>query len=48
MGFRSQVSGVPTINLDALIDRKARRFMGDAAAYAYVAMQNAINDAGLN
>jgi 3-oxoacyl-[acyl-carrier-protein] synthase I len=47
MGFRSQVSGVPTIDLDSLIDRKARRFMGNAAAYAYVAMQNAITDAGL-
>ncbi len=46
-GFRSQVAGVPTINLDELIDRKARRFMGDAAAYAYVSMQQAIDDAGL-
>ncbi|MBP9216965.1 MAG: beta-ketoacyl-ACP synthase I, partial [Agitococcus sp.] len=48
MGFRSQVSGKPTLDLDSLIDRKARRFMGDAAAYAYVAMQNAITDAGLS
>ena len=47
MGFKSQVSGAPDIDLDSLIDRKARRFMGDAAAYAYVAMQNAITDAGL-
>ena len=46
-GFRSQVAGVPQINLDDLIDRKARRFMGDAAAYAYVSMQQAIDDAGL-
>ena len=46
-GFRSQVAGVPKINLDELIDRKARRFMGDAAAYAYVSMQQAIDDAGL-
>lgn len=46
-GFRSQVSGRPTIDLDALIDRKQRRFMGDVAAYAYVAMKNAIEDAGL-
>lgn len=47
MGFRSQVSGHPDIDLDALIDRKDRRFMGDAAAYAAVAMQQAIADAGL-
>ncbi len=46
-GFRSHVAGVPDINLDELIDRKARRFMGDAAAYAYVSMQQAIDDAGL-
>lgn len=47
MGFRSQVSGRPDIDLDALIDRKDRRFMGDAAAYAYVSLQQAIADAGL-
>jgi len=46
-GFRSHIAGVPQINLDELIDRKARRFMGDAAAYAYVSMQQAIDDAGL-
>jgi len=39
---------VPEINLDELIDRKTRRFMGDAAAYAYVSMQQAIDDAGLS
>jgi 3-oxoacyl-[acyl-carrier-protein] synthase-1 len=47
MGLRSQVAGVPQIDLDASIDRKLRRFMGDAAAYAYVAMRDAIADAGL-
>ena len=46
-GLRSHVAGVPDIDLDALIDRKPRRFMGDAAAYAYVAMREAIADAGL-
>ncbi|MGM0536101.1 MAG: beta-ketoacyl-ACP synthase I [Pseudomonadota bacterium] len=46
-GFRSQVAGVVDIDLDALIDRKLRRFMGDAAAYAYVSMAQAIADAGL-
>ncbi len=48
LGLRSQVAGVPTIDLDALIDRKQKRFMGDAAAYAYVAMAQAIADAGLD
>ncbi|ORU93457.1 MAG: beta-ketoacyl-[acyl-carrier-protein] synthase I [Cycloclasticus sp. symbiont of Poecilosclerida sp. N] len=47
-GFRSHVAGVPDINLDELIDRKVRRFMGDAAAYAYVSMQQAIDGAGLS
>ncbi len=48
IGMRSQVAGTPTIQLDDFIDRKPRRFMGDAAAYAYVAMQNAIANSGLN
>ena len=47
MGLRSQVAGIPDIDLDAEIDRKAKRFMGDAAAYACVAMRDAIADAGL-
>ncbi|WP_163121576.1 beta-ketoacyl-ACP synthase I [Alloalcanivorax xenomutans] len=46
-GMRSQIAGSPEIDLEALIDRKSRRFMGDAAAYAYVAMQQAIADSGL-
>ena len=46
-GFRSHVAGVPKIDLTELIDRKARRFMGDAAAFTYVSMQQAIDDAGL-
>ena len=46
MGMRSQIAGVPDINLDDFIDRKPRRFMGDSAGYAYVAMQQAIADAG--
>ena len=47
MGLRSQISG--TVNLDIAdhIDRKVRRFMGDAAAYSYISMQQAIEDAGL-
>ena len=46
-GFRSHVHGRPTIDLDSVIDRKQRRFMGDGAAYNYLAMQEAIADAGL-
>ena len=48
LGFRSQVGGMPQIDLDARIDRKQRRFMGDASAFAYVAMADAIVDAGLD
>lgn len=48
LGFRSHVAGsISDLDLDALIDRKLRRFMGNAAAYAYVSMQQAIDDAGL-
>ena len=47
MGFRSQVHGEISIDLDGVIDRRLRRFMGDGAAYGYVAMQEAISDAGL-
>ena len=47
LGMRSQVAGVPQVDFKALIDRKALRFMGDAAAYAHIAMQHCIQDAGL-
>jgi len=46
-GLRSQVAGVPDIDLNETIDRKLKRFMGDAAGYAYVAMRDAIADARL-
>lgn len=46
-GLRSQVWGQINIDTAALIDRKALRFMGDAAAYAYISMAQAIEDAGL-
>ena len=46
-GLRSQVWGDLKINPSELIDRKQMRFMGDAAAYAYLSMQQAIEDAGL-
>ena len=47
MGLRSQISGQVNIDIAEHIDRKVRRFMGDAAAYAYIAMQQAIDDSGL-
>ncbi|MEM9207633.1 MAG: beta-ketoacyl-ACP synthase I [Pseudomonadota bacterium] len=47
MGLRSQVSGSVNIDIKEHIDRKVLRFMGDAAAYAYIAMQKSIEDAGL-
>ena len=47
LGFRSQIHGAIDIDLDRAIERRARRFMGDGAAYNYIAMQEAIEDAGL-
>jgi 3-oxoacyl-[acyl-carrier-protein] synthase-1 len=47
MGFRSQVEGSLKVDLDASIDRRARRFMGDGAAYNFLAMQQALSDSGL-
>ncbi len=46
-GLRSQVWGKPDIDTKEHIDRKAIRFMGDAAGYSYIAMDQAINDAKL-
>lgn len=46
-GFRSQVSGSIDLDPRQLIDKKILRFMGDAAAYAYLSMREAIQDAGL-
>lgn len=47
MGFRSHVHGAPKIDLAEAIDRKLKRFMGDGAAYNYIAMEEAIADSGL-
>ena len=47
MGFRSHVAGSVDIDFKEHIDRKVLRFMGDAAAYAYISMKQAIEDAGL-
>ena len=46
-GFRSQVQGKPEIDVSEHIDKRQLRFMGDGAAYAYIAMQQAIADSGL-
>lgn len=49
LGLRSQVHGnIKNLDIKGLIDRKAARFMGSAAAYCYIAMQQAIEQAGLN
>ena len=47
LGFRSHVRGAINIDFDAFIDRKIKRFMGDGAAFNYIAMQQAIADSGL-
>ncbi len=46
-GLRSHVHGSVKINIEEHVDRKIRRFMGDGAAYNYIAMEEAITDAGL-
>jgi len=48
IGMRSNVAGSVEIDTAALIDRKVKRFMGDAAAFAYISMQQAIEDAKLD
>ena len=48
LGLRSQVAGRPEIDIEARIDRKQLRFMGDAAAYAQIALEDAIKQAGLS
>ena len=47
MGLRSQVAGAVDIDVRDHIDRKVLRFMGDSAAYAFISMQQAIEDSGL-
>lgn len=47
LGFRSQVHGAPNLDWEEVIDRKVRRFMGAGAGWNYVAMEQAISDAGL-
>jgi 3-oxoacyl-[acyl-carrier-protein] synthase-1 len=47
LGFRCQVHGAPKLDWEGMIDRKVRRFMGAGAAWNYLAMEQAIRDAGL-
>jgi len=47
LGFRSQVYGMPTVDIEALVDRRAMRFHGRATAWNHIAMDQAIADAGL-
>ena len=48
IGMRSHISGSVDINAEELIDQKLYRFMGDAAAYAYLSMKEAVEDSGLS
>ena len=47
LGFRSQVYGMPTLDPEEYLEKKERRFMGNGAAWNYIAMQQAIEDSGL-
>ncbi|ERL46701.1 Tetrahydrodipicolinate N-succinyltransferase Amino acid transport protein [Candidatus Micropelagos thuwalensis] len=47
LGFRSQIYGMPTLDIEAAVDKRVRRFMGEGATWNYVAMEQAIADAGL-
>ena len=47
LGFRSHVAGTVNIDIEDRIDRKLRRFMGNSSAYNYIAMQEAVDDSGL-
>jgi len=47
LGFRSHLHGAPDVDLDEAVDRKLRRFMGDGAAYNYLAMKEAVADSSL-
>ena len=47
LGFRCQVHGAPKLDWEGMIDRKVRRFMGAGSGWNYIAMEQAIRDAGL-
>ena len=46
-GFRCQVAGVPNIDVESMIDRRAMRFLGQGAAWNHIAMEQAIRDSGV-
>lgn len=48
IGMTSLIHGAPQVDVEALVDKRALRFMGDGAAYTYIAMKEAIADAGLS
>jgi len=48
MGLRSRIAGWPDVDLEQRVPRRARRFMAEGAAYAYIAMEDAARDAGLD
>ncbi|UXM94577.1 beta-ketoacyl-ACP synthase I [Bartonella sp. HY329] len=48
LGFRAQAFGMPTVDIEALVDRRAMRFHGRGTAWNHIAMDQAIADAGLN
>jgi len=48
LGFKCQVHGAPTLDPEGAIDRRAMRFLGGGAAWNHVAMEQAIQDAGLD
>ena len=47
LGFRSQINKKPTLDPEEYLDKKTRRFMGMGAAWNFISMQQAIEDAGL-
>src|ERR1700749_1427647 len=47
LGFRCQVHAAPQIDWEALVDRRAARFLAPGMAYAHISMDQAIADAGL-
>ena len=47
-GFRSHAAGRPDVDIEAMVDKRVRRFMGEGAAWNYIAMEQAIADSGLS
>ncbi len=46
-GFKCQVAGMPNIDVESMIDRRAMRFLGQGAAWNHIAMEQAIRDSGV-